>query len=214
MVERLAGASFCQCRPRDVGPSVQSPSCSKHSIQQARIRRSIVEKAFAAHPTGHVNSLSLLPARNIRSSRRGCGHLDYQGQRCKVSSSWKKRMSVEPLPTEKTLSGSSCDPERCARARHFVSALRAGVASCRRDCGDDSLSKEKFSNSKAIHCVLHGSLHLRRSRSSRGQTQSPSSRQTVRREKTGVGTSLREWELPELTFHLHFHATDRSRRQL
>ena len=51
------------------------------------IGRSIIEKALTAHPIGHIRSLSFLPARNIRSCKRGCGHLDQQGQSCKVSSS-------------------------------------------------------------------------------------------------------------------------------
>ena len=65
-VQRLGGGSFCQCLSPIVGTSAQSPSCSKHSIQQARRRspphQSQHRREKAANPIGHPDTLSLLPA--------------------------------------------------------------------------------------------------------------------------------------------------------
>ena len=59
-VQRLGGSSLCQCRPRDAGPPRIHPARKIRSSRRGdhRTRRSIVEKAFAANPIGHVNSLS------------------------------------------------------------------------------------------------------------------------------------------------------------
>ena len=141
-----------------------------------------------------------------------CGVEAILGQCCKVSSSWKKRLSIEPLPTERTGAPRHTTwyllPELESRA--------AGEIAARTRCRKKSSATRKGQQLalSTIRCVRTISAASSLSFSAWPSAICPSSRQNVRRKRSGVVTSVSsvflEWKLPQLTLQLHFYSIPRT----